>query len=65
MQPELTLIAAKQHIADLRRAACHNRLVHSATGATGGHAVAALLSFLRRFVHHGRLEPREDQAGCR
>ena len=28
MHPELTLIAAQQHIADLHRAADHNRLVH-------------------------------------
>ncbi len=42
MHPELTLIAAQQHIADLHRAADHNRLVHTAaTTATSGHAVAA------------------------
>jgi hypothetical protein len=34
MHRELTLIAAQQHIADLRRAADHNRLVHTATTAT-------------------------------
>jgi hypothetical protein len=31
MHPQLTLIAAQQHIADLHRAADHNRLVHTAT----------------------------------
>ena len=30
MHPQLTLIAAQQHIADLHRAADHNRLVHPA-----------------------------------
>ena len=48
MHPQLTLIAAQQHIADLHRAADHNRLVHTATS----HAVpaprhAAPVSFLR------------------
>jgi hypothetical protein len=57
MHPQLTLIAAQHHIADLRRAADHNRLVHTATSATSSHAVpaprhaaaaaAAPLSFLR------------------
>jgi hypothetical protein len=54
MHPQLILIAAQQHIADLNRAADHNRLVHSATSATNGHAVpaarhtaAAPVSFLR------------------
>lgn len=41
MHPQLTLIAAQQHIADLHRAADHNRLVHTATTATNSHAVAA------------------------
>ena len=56
MHPQLTLIAALQHIADLHRAADHNRLVHTATTATSSHAVpaprhaaaaAAPVSFLR------------------
>jgi hypothetical protein len=56
MHPQLTLIAAQQHIADLHRAADHNRLVHTATTATSSHAVpaprhaaaaAAPVSFLR------------------
>jgi hypothetical protein len=69
MQPELTLIAAQQQIADLHRAAGHNRLVHTATIATSSHAVpaprhaAAPVSFLRWLRQHGRLGPREDQAG--
>jgi hypothetical protein len=41
MHPQLTLIAAQQHIADLHRAADHNRLVHTATTATRSHAVPA------------------------
>jgi hypothetical protein len=70
MQPELTRIAAQRHIAGLPRAAGHNRLVHTATTATSNHAVpvprhaaAAPVSFLRWLRQHGRLEPREDQAG--
>jgi hypothetical protein len=57
MHPQLILIAAQQHIADLHRAADHNRLVHTATTATSSHAVpapaprhaaaAAPVSFLR------------------
>jgi hypothetical protein len=55
MHPQLTLIAARQHIADLHRAADHDRLVHTATTATSSHAVpaprhaaaAAPVSFLR------------------
>ena len=55
MHPQLALIAAQQHIADLHRAADHNRLVHTAaTTATSSHAVpaprhaaAAPVSFLR------------------
>jgi hypothetical protein len=54
MHPQLALIAAQQHIADLRRAADHNRLVHTATTATSSrhavpaprHAAAAPVSFL-------------------
>ena len=54
MHPQLTHILAQQHIADLHRAAEHNRLVHTATTATSSHAVpgprhaaAASVSFLR------------------
>jgi hypothetical protein len=58
MHPQLTLIAAQQHIADLHRAADHNRLVHTATTATSSHpgpaprhaaaaAAAEPVSFLR------------------
>ena len=55
MHPQLTLIAAQQHIADLHRAADHNRLVHTATATTTAsshafpaprHAAAAPVSFL-------------------
>jgi hypothetical protein len=67
MHPQLTLIAARQRIADLHRAADHERLVHSATTATSSHAVpaprhaaAVTVSVLRWLC---RLEPREDQAG--
>ena len=41
MHPQVTLIAAQQHIADLHRAADHNRLVHTATTATSSHAIPA------------------------
>jgi hypothetical protein len=41
MHPQLTLIVAQQHIADLHRAADHDRLVHTATTATRSHAVPA------------------------
>ena len=56
MHPQLTHIAAQQHIGDLHRAADHNRLVHTATTATSSHALpaprhaaaaAAPVSFLR------------------
>jgi hypothetical protein len=77
MHPQLTLIVAQQRIADLVRAADHDRLVHTATTATSSHAVpaprhaaAAPVSFLRWLRRRlpqsripGRLEPREDQAG--
>jgi hypothetical protein len=77
MHPLPTLIVAQQRIADLHRAADHDRLVHTATTAsrsdapTAGRPVAAApVSFLRwlgrRLPHPripGRLEPREDQAG--
>jgi hypothetical protein len=61
MNPQLTLIVAQQRIADLHRAADHDRLVHTATTttttttATSSHAVpeprhaaAAPVSFLHR-----------------
>ena len=55
MHPQVTHALAKQHIADLRRAADHNRLAHAATTAAGRHAVPAAsdsagasVSFLRR-----------------
>jgi hypothetical protein len=44
MHPQLTHIAAQQHIADLHRAADYNRLVHTATSS---HAAAAPVPFLR------------------
>ena len=50
MHPQLTLIVARQHIADLHRAADHNRLVHTATSSHAvpapRHAAAAPVSFL-------------------
>ena len=57
MHPQLTLILAQQHIADLHRAADHNRLVHTATSSHAvpaprravpapRHAAAAPVSFL-------------------
>lgn len=53
MHPTLTLIVAQEHIADLHRAADHDRLVHTATTATRRHtgpaprhAAAAPVSFL-------------------
>ncbi len=56
MHPPLSLIAAQQHIADLQRAADHDRLVHAVSSATSSHAVAAPrhaaaapVSFLRWF----------------
>ena len=41
MHPQVVLIAAQQHVADLHRAADHNRLVHTATTATSSRAVPA------------------------
>jgi len=41
MHPQLTLIVAQQHIADLRRAADHNRLVQAATTASRSDAPTA------------------------
>ncbi len=69
--PHSTFLVAQQHIADLHRAADHHRLVHTATTVSSSHAVpaprhaaAAPVSFLRWLqTRHGRLEPREDQAG--
>ena len=55
MHPNLTLIVARQHVADLRRAADHDRLVHAATTAIrsdaprpAAHAVAAPVTLIRR-----------------
>ena len=54
MHPQLTPMVAQQHIADLHRAADHNRLVHIATADASSravpaprHAAAAPVSFLR------------------
>ena len=54
MHPHLTLKAAQQHIADLHRAADHNRLVHPATSShvvpaapPRRHAATAPVLFLR------------------
>jgi hypothetical protein len=41
MHPHLTAIAAQEHLADLHRAADHDRLVRTATTATTSHAVPA------------------------
>ena len=50
MHPQITLIVAQQHIADLHRAADHDRLVHTATSSHAvpapRHAAAAPVSFL-------------------
>jgi hypothetical protein len=56
MHPQVVLIVARQHIADLHQAADHNRRVHPATTATTptsrhavhapGHAAVAPVSFL-------------------
>ena len=50
MHPQLTLIVAQEHIADLHRAADHNRLVHTATSSHAvpapRYAAAAPVSFL-------------------
>ena len=58
MHPRLTLILAQQHIADLRRAADHDRLVQAATTAKRSDAAsrpvaAAPVTFVRRL--HRRL----------
>jgi hypothetical protein len=65
MHPQLRDIVAQQHLADLRRAADHDRLVQAATTASNSDAAgrpvaAAPVSFLRWLR---RLGPREDQAG--
>jgi hypothetical protein len=66
MHPQLTAIRAQQHIADLHRAADHDRLVQAATTVASGHAATAShgdaaeatprptatpVSFLRRLRH--------------
>jgi hypothetical protein len=54
MHSRLTHIVAQEHIADLHRAADHNRLVHAASTTSSHavpgprHAVTASVSFLRR-----------------
>jgi hypothetical protein len=58
MHPQLLRLLAQERIADLHRAADHDRLVHTATTATSSHAVAAPrdaaaapVSFLRWLRH--------------
>jgi hypothetical protein len=78
MHPQLTVIVAQQHITDLRRAADHDRLVHTATTATSSHAVPAPATppppprqsrscagsaAVFRSRLHARPEPRGYQAG--
>jgi len=50
MHPQQALIVARQHIADLHRAADHERLVHTTTSSHAvpapRHAAAAPVSFL-------------------
>ena len=55
MHPQVVLIAARQNIADLHRAADRDRLVHTATTTTSrhavrapGHAAVTRVSFLHR-----------------
>ena len=53
MHPQLTLIVAQQHIADLRRAADHDRLMQAATTASSSDAAgrpvaAAPVTLIRR-----------------
>jgi len=55
MHPQLTLIVAEQHVADLRRSADHDRLVQAATTASrsdaptaGRPAAAAPVTLIRR-----------------
>jgi hypothetical protein len=59
MHPQLTLIVAQEHIADLRRAADHDRLVQAATTASRSHAptagrpvAAAPVTLIRRLRRH-------------
>ena len=59
MHPKLTPIVAQQHIADLRRAADHDRLMQAATTAsrsdapTAGRPVAAApVTLIRRLRRH-------------
>ena len=74
MHPQLRLVAAQQHIADLHRAADHDRLVHTATSCHAvpapRHAAAAPRSCACKEMtpdlddaQPGSLERREDQAG--
>jgi hypothetical protein len=76
MHPQLTVTVARQHIADLRRAADHDRLVRTATTATSSHAVPAPATppprqspscadstAVFRSRLHVRLEPRGCQGG--
>ncbi len=58
MHSRLTVILSQQHIADLHRAAGHDRLVNAATtAAAGDHATAShrgaatALTFVRRLRH--------------
>jgi hypothetical protein len=58
MHPQLTLILAQQHIADLQRAADHHRLVQAAATASSSHAptashrdAAAPVTLIRRLRH--------------
>jgi hypothetical protein len=41
MHHQLTLIVAQQHVADLHRAADHNRFMHPAAATTTSHTAAA------------------------
>jgi hypothetical protein len=73
MHPRLTVILAKQHIADLHRAADQHRLVHAAAitkpppDPDSGHPVpetsgSFLRGLRRRFprTQRGRLRPRRE-----
>ena len=55
MHPQITLIVAQEQIADLHRAADHNRLVQAATTASSSNAAgrpvaAAPVTLIRRLV---------------
>ena len=59
MHPQLTLIVAQQHIADLRRAADHDALAQAATTASRSDAptasrpvAAAPVTLIRRLRRH-------------